>query len=410
MKIGYACTPLLVPYKTTRKFLIKAYSDDLMINYTKLNLEDLMNILIYNYNNGIDLFRISSDIIPFGSHYINTFPWWDHFKDELIQIGDFIKNNGLRVSMHPGQYTVLNSPTEEIVDKAIMDLEYHADFLNALGLDSTHKIIIHIGGVYGNKESATNRFIENYFELSESVKQRLIIENDEKNFSIDDVLYISEKTGAPVIFDNLHNSCFNDNSYTLEEILTKVSKTWSEKDGNMKVHYSQQNPLKKKGSHSISININEFLDYLSVASNFDIDIMLEVKDKNISCIKVINTIEELEDGIQLNSVYEEFDKYKLFFEEKKSSLSDFPSSNDLTSFNVLYKIVDDLIYTPSTDIDFINTIKKVYLLLENNLNTKEINHFNKLLIDEKFIKCKEYLQKMSIKYNNPINESYYFIY
>lgn len=410
MKIGYACTPLLVPYKTTRKFLIKDYSEDLMINYTKLNLKDLMNILIYNYNNGIDLFRISSDIIPFGSHYINTFPWWDHFKDELIQIGDFIKNNNLRVSMHPGQYTVLNSTSEEIVDKAIMDLEYHADFLNSLGLDSTHKIIIHIGGIYGDKESAISRFIENYSELSESVKQRLIIENDEKNFSLDDVLYISEKTGAPVIFDNLHNKCFNDNTYTLEEILTKVSKTWHEKDGNMKVHYSQQNPLKKKGSHSLSINTNEFLDYLSIASNFNMDIMLEVKDKNISCIKVLNSIEELEGEFQIDSLNSELDKYKFFFEEKKSLLQDFDSINNLHSFIQLYKIVDNLIYAESNDSDFIKALKEVYISLEDLLNSKEINHFNKLLKEKKFIKCKEYLQKMSLKHNASVNESYYFIY
>lgn len=80
--------------------------------------------------------------------------------------------------MHPGQYTVLNSPKEDTVIKAIQDLTYHSKFLDSLNLPSSHKIIIHIGGIYDSKINSTNRFIENYKKLPETVKRRLIIEND----------------------------------------------------------------------------------------------------------------------------------------------------------------------------------------------------------------------------------------
>lgn len=146
--------------------------------------------------------------------------------------------------MHPGQYTVINSPNKEVVFKSIKDLQYHCDFLDSLGVDYTNKLILHIGGVYNDKKAAKLRFIENFNSLPSSVKNRLVIENDEKNFSLNDVLEISHLINVPVVFDNLHNFCYGDNNYTTKEIYEKVLKTWKPKDGTMKVHYSQQAPQK----------------------------------------------------------------------------------------------------------------------------------------------------------------------
>ena len=144
MKIGYACTPLSTSLKTTRKFALTSYNEELLKTTISRNLLDLYKILEFNNKLGIKLFRISSNIIPFGSHSINTFNWPEYFSDELKSIGEFIKKNNLRVSMHPGQYTVLNSPNDEIVHKAIEDLNYHTSLLDSMGLNAEHKIILHV--------------------------------------------------------------------------------------------------------------------------------------------------------------------------------------------------------------------------------------------------------------------------
>jgi UV DNA damage endonuclease len=125
-------------------------------------------------------------------------------------------------------------------------------------------------------------FLNNFERLSCSLKRRLVIENDEKNFSIDDVLEISHSINIPVIYDNLHNICYEDNKYSIKEIYKKVMDTWKTEDGNMKVHYSQQAEGKNKGAHSNTIFTKEFLNYYSEIKEFDPDIMLEVKDKDVS--------------------------------------------------------------------------------------------------------------------------------
>lgn len=122
------------------------------------NLNSLQNIIHYNIKNNIKLFRISFDLIPFGSNDVNKLPWWDIFSVQFLKLGEKIRNNGMRVSMHPGQYTVLNSPNVEVVKRAIADLNYHAKVLDSLCVPSEHKIVLHVGGIYNEKERAIERF------------------------------------------------------------------------------------------------------------------------------------------------------------------------------------------------------------------------------------------------------------
>lgn len=296
MRIGYACISLTVDARTNRRLTLKNFSEEKFLHITKCNLEDLKAILENNLKNDIRLFRISSDIIPLGSHPANTVPWQRHFQRQLTDLGTFIKSNHMRVSMHPGQYTVLNSPKEDVVKKAVSDLEYHALFLDSLQVDCSNKLVLHVGGAYGNKSEAINRFCNNYNKLSSSVKSRLVIENDEKNFSLSDVLWISNEVDIPVIFDNLHHQCNHEREVSLDEIMNQVSKTWTEKDGPVKVHYSQQDVKKKTGAHSQTIDVKDFLTYADEVAPFDPDIMLEVKDKDLSAIKCTLLLKNMKKG------------------------------------------------------------------------------------------------------------------
>ena len=197
--------------------------------------------------------------------------------------------------MHPGQYTILNSPNEHVVKNAIIDLKYHSDFLDSIGTDSTSKIVLHIGGIYGDKNIAIKRFINNFQKLDNQIKKRLVIENDDKSYNINDVLEISKIINIPVVYDNLHNKVNNyDESKSDLYWIKKCSSTWKKEDGKQKIHYSEQDIEKRQGSHSTSINEKKFLKFYNIVRNINLDIMLEVKDKDLSAIKCIKLIENKE--------------------------------------------------------------------------------------------------------------------
>jgi UV DNA damage endonuclease len=291
MAIGYACITVEVPGTGLSRCILKNASEDRIRTLTAANLAALDAMLDYNISNNIKLFRISSDIIPFGSHPVNQVRWWEEYKGVLWQLGRKIKEAQLRVSMHPGQYTVLNSPDSKVVQRAIDDLEYHERFLTALGMEENCKLVLHIGGVYGDKNKAMKVFIDNYSVLPKNIKKRLIIENDDKNYNIEDVLNISQISGAPVVFDNLHHKLNPPKTAMSDkEWIKKAGSTWLKRDGIQKIHYSQQKEGGTPGSHSDTIYLPEFLIYYSELPDSEIDIMLEVKDKNMSAVKCIEGI------------------------------------------------------------------------------------------------------------------------
>ena len=407
MKIGYACIPLGVNYKTNRRFILKNFTVDKFLETTRSNLLDLNKILKYNLNNGIYLFRISSDIIPFGSHDINTIDWIKTFKDELLEIEKFIKNNSIRVSMHPGQYTVLNSPDQQTVKKSIKDIEYHCAFLDSLNVDYSSKIILHVGGVYNNKGESLKRFKQNYKLLSSSSKKRLVIENDERSYNISDVLQLSDSIGIPVVFDNLHHQLNPSLSTNLNEILHKVSKTWANVDGRIKLHYSDMAQNKKVGAHSDFVNSSNFIKFYNEVLSFSPDIMLEVKDKDLSAIKCINCIHP--HNVNINQIW---DKYKFTVLERSETIYiDCMKLVDNGNVLELYELIDQALGLPVNKASQINSLNLIICYLEDTILFKEKVQLLTLIDKGDVTKAKNSLHRLSAKYNNSsLLNSYYFIY
>lgn len=291
MRIGYACLAVGVSGTTMRSCLMKNATAGRLTDLIHTNLSALERIIDYNLRMGILLFRISSGLIPFGSSPVNPLPWWDMYSSWLETIGNRIKSNGMRVSMHPGQYTILNSPSEEVVRKSIEDLNYHARVLDSLMLGPEHKLILHVGGLYNDRAAAMKRFIDNYDRLDTAVRKRLVIENDDKCFTVEDVLEISREIGIPVIYDTLHhavNPCSPARSH--REWIDLCGATWSRTDGPQKIHYAQQAGGKPPGAHSDSIDVAEFMAFFESVKDKEPDIMLEVKDKNLSALKCIRAV------------------------------------------------------------------------------------------------------------------------
>jgi len=288
MAIGYACVHIgSEATKLSALKLATATPDDFRRVITQ-NLNALREMIRYNADHDIRLFRISSDSIPFGSHPAMPVDWQAEFGEALSGIGEQIRQSGIRVSMHPGQYTVLNSKRPAVVANAIADLRYHNAFLDALGCDTTHKIIIHIGGVYADKPQAMKRFVETLKGLDERVRARLVIENDDTLYTVEDALFIAGQTGLPVVFDIFHHLLNHaESSLSPYDWIDRCAETWGKKDGKPKIHYSQPNAKARGGAHSDTIDVQEFLRFYNQLHQRDVDILLEVKDKNLSAIKCI---------------------------------------------------------------------------------------------------------------------------
>ena len=231
-------------------------------------------------------FRITSGMVPFASHPVCTFPWRMHFADEFRRIGEYIRSYRFRISMHPDQFVLLTTPDIGVLERSIADLTYQSQVLDLLGLDDSAKLQIHMGGVYHDKTASMERFIKNYEGLDETIRRRLVIENDERLYTISDCLAIHERTGIPVLFDVFHHA-INNSGEQNRDLLALLNNTWKRDDGIPMIDYSSQQAGKRAGAHTESIDLEDFRSFLQSTVPFDIDIMLEIKDKEKSALAAL---------------------------------------------------------------------------------------------------------------------------
>lgn len=406
-RIGYASMNDDVfpqSYRTCRKDNI---SDEKLIELIEHNLNVLESTIDYNIRHQNKMFRVSSSLIPFGSSDLNTLDWENHFSSTFERIKDKIKNNDIRISMHPGQYTVLNSPSEEVVENAIKDLEYHTKVIRLLAPYDNSKIIIHVGGIYNDKDAAMERFVDVYNNrLASEIKRYLVIENDDRLYTVEDALNIHSHTSIPVVFDNLHhniNPSLSDLS--ISDIITRVVNTW--KDVRPKFHYSQQHPTKRIGAHSDTINLNEFIkDYNEIYADHDVDIMLEVKDKNRSFIKINQYFNPSQKELQ-----REWSKYKYVVMSKSTGdyniLKNLVKNNEINPIE-FYEVIDRLTYVESNPKLEIKTLNHIWSYFKNVVTKKENETYLKLLNEKNIKKLKTHLKRIIFDYEiKPIIRSYY---
>lgn len=281
MRIGYPCINRSIGCSPSGTFRLASYSPERLETTVEKNLACLREILEYNVENGFLFFRISSDMVPFASHPVCTFPWQERFQETLSCIGNFIREHRFRISMHPDQFVLLNTPDEDVLGRSMADLRYHAEMLDMMGLDQTAKIQLHAGGIYGDKAASMERFVNNYDLLDPPVRRRLVIENDERLYSAADCLVLHERTGVPILLDSFHHALHN-NGEPFADLLEPVRSCWKPRDGIPMVDYSSQQPGKRAGAHAEHIDERDFLAFLKETRAGDFDIMLEIKDKEAS--------------------------------------------------------------------------------------------------------------------------------
>ncbi|MGE4353608.1 MAG: UV DNA damage repair endonuclease UvsE [Oscillospiraceae bacterium] len=417
MRIGYACLTLGVPGTDLRRCRIENADEERLCALISHNLDALQNMLAYNRQNGIGLFRLSSDIIPFASSPKNTLAWDRLFEEKLSAIARFVRESGMRLSMHPGQYTVLNAPDESCAARAAADLRYHVRLLDSLGLDARHKVILHLGGVYGDKKTAKARFCRRFGELPDAVRQRIVIENDDRAYHIGDVLEIGTKLSIPVVYDNLHNAVNGcDRTITDAGWIAECAKTWREKDGAPKVHYSQQDRLKRAGSHSEHIEIDPFLAFYHGLGDQKPDIMLEVKDKNISAVKCRLCTAE---GETFPAVSREWNRYEYLVLERSPrtycEIRSMLTSRGAPAPAKFYRLIENAMREKITAENGYSAARHVWDRLEAIADEREKAGFMKLLDGfcsgrVSLVSVKQKLLRLAAAYGREdLMASYYFI-
>lgn len=256
------------------------------------NVRDLLKVLQWNEEHSIRLFRVSSDMFAFWSEYeLEDLPDFQEIKAALKAVGDYATEHKHRLTSHPGPYVVLASPNEEVARKSLIELERHSQIFDLMGFEPSYynKCNIHIRAVYDSKIKAMDRFIERFHRLSENCRRRLCVENDDvkSEYSVDDLLYVHERTGIPITFD-VHHQSFCKGKMSDEEAFHAAINSWP--DGIRPiVHFSQSQEGRKPLAHS---------DYVDGPISFfgcedRVDCLVECKKKDLALLRYRDEIAKL---------------------------------------------------------------------------------------------------------------------
>lgn len=301
-RLGFACVVLGRPG-------LKAHDARRWQNnpHLRVSIGYLQDIFDYLNRVEIRLYRISSGVAPYITH--PTMPqFWgqiEECRDELSELGALARRYGLRLSTHPGQFTLLNATDDTVYAASLRDLEYHTALLDALGLGPEAKVITHVGGVYGDRAAALDRFARRYELLPQPIKARLVLENDETLYALPDVLAIHQRVGIPIVWDWLHHAANNPANISAAEATRLATATWPAGQ-RPKIHYSTQRREARQiarrdrktgqriiaearplaGQHADFIDPVEFARYLASVREIPFDIMLEAKEKDRAVLRL----------------------------------------------------------------------------------------------------------------------------
>ena len=279
--------------------------------HLRVSLGYLCEIFGYLRKHGIHMYRMSSDLAPYATH--PTMPQFHNMVREsaadLAHLGRLAREQDLRLSFHPSQFIVLNSENEELTRKSMWDLESQAEMLDLMECGPEAILVVHVGGAYGDRESGWRRWAATWPRLSEPVRRRLVLENDDIRYSAADVLKVHEATGVKCVWDYQHHWCFNPEGLPMGDTLRRFLRTWPT-GVRPKMHFScartEMREIKRKNrktgkpelvlqppvwtGHADYNNPFESIQFLRSIVDVDVDVMLESKAKDLSLIRLRNDI------------------------------------------------------------------------------------------------------------------------
>lgn len=284
--LGYACINLTLggTVRTLRLATLRARGAAGLREIVDANMALLADVLEWNRHRGIAMFRLSSDLIPFGSHPEVDLAAVELDSATLTRIRDALP--GMRLSMHPAQFTVLSTADPAVLSRSIAELDYHATLMDRLGI-AGGDIVLHGGGVYGDRVATARRLVGAIALLQPGVRRRLRLENDERSWAVADLLPICEEAGVPLIVDNLHHA-LNGGTPLAELPWARIGATWGNR--RPKMHYSEQDPTKRPGAHTVGVTPGLFEAMLAGVGLPAFDVMLECKAKEQALLALVEAL------------------------------------------------------------------------------------------------------------------------
>jgi UV DNA damage endonuclease len=299
LNMGYCCinTSLrelgIFTSRTCRLETVKQNGISYLYKLANENIDDLAAIFRWNWKNKIYLYRMSSEMFPFASHpdFCNLYDF-DQFSEKLMRLGELAKVYNQTLTFHPGQYNQLSSVRDSVVENSITDINIHAKILDMMGCGKDSVIVLHGGSKQDGKEKSLERFWKNFGRLSESAQNRLVLENCEMVYSIEDLLQVSEKTGIPVVIDYHHHNINPDtivNEDQLYEITKRVLEVWKQRDITPLFHLSESRKgittkdsitLRRAHSDYVEELPNVLLRTLQI-TKINLDIEAKMKERSV---------------------------------------------------------------------------------------------------------------------------------
>lgn len=288
IRLGYACISNIIETTSSKTTTLTYYNKldtktkkekiDTIINN---NLDNLNNIIKYNIKNNIHFFRITAKLIPL-MDIVNID--LNKYKDKFIKIGKLINKYNMRVDVHVDEYCVLNSVNEIVVLNSIKILNNLKITMDMF--DIQYNIIMHIGSKAKGIKDSIKRFKNNFNLLDNDLKNKIILENDDKIYNVYQTLKLCEDLKIPMCLDYHHHIC-NKCTKDIKYYLPRIYKTY--KNIVPKMHYSSPKSKKEKRSHNEYIYSDEFINFIEIIKeyNIDTDIMLEAKGKDLALIKLV---------------------------------------------------------------------------------------------------------------------------
>lgn len=302
IRVGYAC--ISIPLRAQRIFCSRTVrlgtvvkedcvDLDMLRRLSSENVEDLAKILEYNDSWGCRFFRITSNLFPhMGNPKLPADYNFDFLRPRLAQIGKYARDHRMRITMHPGQFAQLGAPNDAIVQQTYVDLAVQGKTLIAMGMRPVEDgacMVIHGGGVYDDKDATMRRFANAYANMDPEIAQYIVLENDEFSYSVYDLLPFCEKHSIPFVVDFFHHAVWcrrNDVPFDgIWQLMDRIVGTWRARGIKPKCHYSEQKEGTRDGAHSDSV-VEIPSEILRYAVMHGIDIMLEVKDKDV-CTRAV---------------------------------------------------------------------------------------------------------------------------
>ncbi|HYF75441.1 MAG TPA: UV DNA damage repair endonuclease UvsE [Candidatus Nitrosocosmicus sp.] len=248
------------------------------------NLFNVQKIIVWCIENGIRLYRLSSDLIPLAT-YLPEWHWWEDPDIQAMcsRIKELVDQGSIRISMHPDQFCVLNSDRAEVVKSSIAILEHHNRLSNMVG---NRILVLHVGSGTGGKKNAIDRFVRNFMTLDENIRKKIVVENDDKIFNAEDVLSLCEQLNIPMVLDIHHHNCNHAND-NLPQLLDRIKDTW--KGQRPKIHLSSGKSCPTDRHHADFIDFDDYKRAAELTKD-DFDIMMECKEKDLAVLDIMKRL------------------------------------------------------------------------------------------------------------------------